>query len=74
MDRARTRNATIHFTPSSGDREATDLDNITQCNNHQDNPELKSLDNITAGELKEILLFNLLEHTALDLYKLVRHE
>lgn len=74
MDRARTWNATVHFTPSSGDREATDLDNIAQCNNYEDDPELESLHNISAGELEEILLLDLLEDTALDLYKLVRHE
>src|ERR1700712_3161485 len=74
MDRTRTWNATIHFTPSARDREAPDLDNVAQRNDYEDDPELKSLHNITAGELKEILLLDLLEDTALDLYKLVRHK
>ncbi|KJR80299.1 uncharacterized protein SPSK_05031 [Sporothrix schenckii 1099-18] len=55
-------------------RQAANLDDVAQGNDEQHDPQLEPLDNVGARQLERVFLFRALEHAALDLDKLVRHE
>ncbi|KAK5635360.1 hypothetical protein RRF57_011071 [Xylaria bambusicola] len=64
----------IDLAASSRDRKATNLYHISHADDEKNDPCLESLYYVRAGELKQILFLNLLEHAAFDLDKLVRYE
>lgn len=58
----------------AGDTEPTNFDDISHANDEQDDPQLEALNDVGAGELEEVLLFDALEDAAFNFDKLVRHE
>lgn len=70
----RGRTALTKLDASARDAEPADLYDIAHADNQQHNPELESLDDVGASELKHVLLFEFFEHAALDLDKLIGHQ
>ena len=57
-----------------GATEAVGLDDIASGNDHKHEPKLEALDDVGAGNLEEVVLFEFLEDRGFDFDKLVGHE
>ena len=51
--------------------QSTDLDDISHTNNKKHDPELKPLNDISTGQLEEVVLFEAFKDSALDRDELV---
>lgn len=54
--------------------ESAGFNEITKGDDGEHQPELEALDDVSARELEQVLLFEFLENCRLDLHELIRHE